>query len=33
MLFNGANVTENISISANGGRALFTRTLQTSSST
>ncbi|MBR0670469.1 beta strand repeat-containing protein [Neoroseomonas soli] len=25
MLFNGANVTENISISANGNRALFTR--------
>ena len=25
MLFNGANVAENIGISANGGRALFTR--------
>jgi Ca2+-binding RTX toxin-like protein len=25
MLFNGANVNENIDISANGGRALFTR--------
>jgi Ca2+-binding RTX toxin-like protein len=25
MLFNGANVAENITISANGGRALFTR--------
>ena len=25
MLFNGANVAENINISANGGRALFTR--------